>query len=43
MIMDLYFPKSKIFRVWEIGMSKACCLLDCKIKKNLVLTKFFVK
>lgn len=23
MIMDLYFPKSNFFRVWEIGLRKA--------------------
>lgn len=36
-----YFPKSKIFRVWEIGLAKAAYMLVYKIKKNLVLTKFF--
>ena len=39
----MYFPKSNIFRVWEIGLMKAAYMLDCITKKNLVLTKFFVK
>ncbi len=38
----MYFPKSNIFRVWEIGLMKAAYMLDCITKKNLVLTKYLI-